>query len=96
VSDLEKKAAPEPPAVGASVAEVMRHRLKTASGKALYKRRQQTVEPVFGIIKSVMGFRQFLLRGVTKVSLEWELVCLAYNFRRLHTLGAGLRLAAAR
>jgi transposase len=96
VADLEKKAEPEPPVAGASVAEVMRHRLKTGSGKALYKLRQQTVEPVFGILKSVLGFRQFLLRGVAKVSLEWELVCLAYNFRRLHTLGAGLQLAAAR
>jgi hypothetical protein len=63
-------------------------------GKALYKLRQQTVEPVFGIIKSVMGFRQFLLRGLAKVSLEWELVCLAYNFRRLHRMGVGLKLAA--
>jgi transposase len=86
VADLEKKTDPEPPPAGASVSEVMRQRLKTESGKALYKLRQQTVEPVFGIIKSAMGFRQFLLRGLTKVSLEWELVCLAYNFRRLHTL----------
>lgn len=93
VADLEKKAEPEPPAAGASVSEVMRHRLKTGSGKALYKLRQQTVEPVFGIIKAAMGFRQFLLRGVDKVSLEWKLVCLAYNFRRLHTLGAGMKLA---
>jgi hypothetical protein len=75
------------------VIEVMRHRLKTGSGKALCKWRQQTVEPVFGIIKSVLGFRQFLLRGAQKVSLEWTLVCLAYNFRRLHTLGAGSKLA---
>jgi len=95
VSDLEKQAEPEPPAAGASVSEVMRHRLKTAAGKARYQLRQQTVEPVFGIIKSAMGFRQFLLRGREKVSLEWELVCLAYNFRRLHRLGAGLKLAAA-
>ena len=76
------------------MAEVMRHRLKTGSGKALYKLRQQTVEPVFGIIKSVLGFRQFLLRGVENVSLEWTLVCLAYNLRRLHRLGAGLKVAA--
>jgi hypothetical protein len=88
VADLEKKTDPEPPSAEASVSEVMRQRLKTESGKALYKLRQQTVEPVFGIIKSAMGFRQFLLRGLTKVSLEWELVCLAYNFRRLHTLKA--------
>ena len=96
VADLEKKAEPEPPPAGASVSEVMRHRLKTGSGKALYKLRQQTVEPVFGIIKSALGFRQFLLRGVKKVSLEWEWVCLAYNVRRLHTLGAGLKLAELR
>jgi transposase len=93
VADLEKKSEPEPPPAGASVSEVMRHRLKSASGKALYKLRKETVEPVFGIIKSALGFRQFLLRGVEKVSLEWELVCLAYNFRRLHTLGVGARLA---
>ena len=96
VADLEKKAEPEPPPTGASVSEMMRHRLKTGSGKALYKLRQQTVEPVFGIIKSALGFRQFLLRGIQKVSLDWELVCLAYNVRRLHTLGAGSKLAAAK
>jgi hypothetical protein len=96
VADLEPKPEPAAPAPGASVSEVMRHRLKTRAGRALYKLRQQTVEPVFGILKAAMGFRQFLLRGITKVSLEWELVCLAYNFRRLHTLGAGRKLAAAR
>jgi transposase len=92
VEDLEKKPEPQTPPAGASVSEVMRQRLKSGSGKALYKLRQQTVEPVFGIIKSVLGFRQFLLRGVDKVSLEWELVCLAYNFRRLHTLAAGSKM----
>ena len=92
VADLEKKPELEAPPVGASVSEIMRQRLKTGSGKALYKLRQQTVEPVFGIIKSVLGFRQFLLRGVNKVSLEWELVCLAYNFRRLHTVAAGSKV----
>ena len=94
VADLEKKPEPEAPAAGASVSEVMRQRLKTGSGKALYKLRQQTVEPVFGIIKSALGFRQFLLRGVNKATLEWELVCLAYNFRRLHTLTVGSKAAS--
>jgi hypothetical protein len=94
VADLAKKPEPEPLAAGATSMEVMRYRLKTPAGKALYKLRQQTVEPVFGIIKSVMGFRQFLLRGLAKASLEWELVCLAYNFRRLHRMGVGLKLAA--
>lgn len=94
VSDLEVKPEPEPPEGDASATEVMRHRLKTRVGKQLYKLRQQTVEPVFGIIKSVLGFRQFRLRGPEKVSLEWTLVCLAYNLKRLHRLGAGLKMAA--
>jgi len=64
----------------------MQEKLKTDEGRALYAKRKQTVEPVFGIIKSVMGFRQFLLRGVAKVSGEWDLVCLAYNVKRLWTL----------
>jgi transposase len=93
VSDLEKKDEPVAPAPGAEWSEVMKHRLKTAVGKARYKLRQQTVEPVFGIIKSVMGFRQFLLRGLEKVGLEWQLVCLAYNLKRLHRMRAGLKMA---
>lgn len=94
VAALEKQPEPEPPAADASGIEVMRHRLKTTAGKTLYKLRQQTVEPVFGIIKAVLGFRQFHLRGRAKVALEWTLVCLAYNLKRLHRLGAGLKLAA--
>jgi transposase len=95
VADLEARPEPEPPGAHASVKEVMRHRLKTTAGRTLYKLRQQTVEPVFGIIKSVLGFRQFRLRGREKVSLEWTLVCLAYNLKRLHRLGAGQKLAGA-
>ena len=64
----------------------MAAKLKTRQGQAIYRKRVSTVEPVFGIIKQVMGFRQFLLRGLKKVSGEWNLVCLAYNFKRLHTL----------
>lgn len=94
VSDLEKKQDPSVPAPGAGMAEVMIHRLKTAEGRAKYKLRQQTVEPVFGIIKSVLGFRQFLLRGREKVALEWKWVCLAYNLKRLHRMGADLKVAA--
>ena len=92
VSDLEKKE--EPAALGpeANLGEVMKQRLKTAAGRAQYKLRQQTVEPVFGIIKSVLGFRQFLLRGVEKVGLEWQWVCVAYNLKRLHILRAGAKL----
>ena len=95
VTDLEVQPEPEAPAADASTTEVMRHRLRTSAGKAIYKLRQQTVEPVFGIIKSVLGFRQFRLRGRAKVALEWTLVCLAYNLKRLHRLGAGLKLAGA-
>jgi len=79
---------PEPPAPGpdASAKEHMAHRLQTGMGKTLYRLRKQTVEPVFGIIKEVLGFRRFMLRGRAKVSLEWTLVCLRYNLKRLFTL----------
>ena len=66
----------------------MQPKLKTQVGKNVYAKRKQTVEPVFGIIKEVMGYRQTLLRGVEKVSGEWNLVCLAYNFNRLWALKA--------
>lgn len=85
-SDLMLKADPPPPPGDATMKEKMRHRLRTSEGKAKYAFRKQTVEPVFGIIKSVLGFRQFLLRGRAKVSLEWTLVTLAYNFKRLFRL----------
>lgn len=64
----------------------MADKLRTAEGRALYRKRMQSVEPVFGIIKQVLGFRQFLLRGLKKVTGEWTLVCTAYNLKRLHTL----------
>lgn len=64
----------------------MGEKLKTDVGKQIYSRRNHTVETAFGIIKEVMGFRSFLLRGVEKVSGEWELVCLSYNLKRLHNL----------
>jgi transposase len=64
----------------------MREKLSKEEGKRLYNLRKQTVEPAFGIIKEAMGFRQFLLRGLEKVSGEWDLVCLAYNVKRLFVL----------
>ncbi|RPH70614.1 IS1182 family transposase [bacterium] len=64
----------------------MREKLRTEEGRRIYAKRASTVEPVFGIIKASMGFRQFLLRGLAKVRLEWDLVCLAYNIRRIHSL----------
>lgn len=86
VEDLLPQTEPMPPGLQASAKEKMAHRLKTAAGQALYKLRKQTVEPVFGIIKGVLGFRKFLLRGRRKVSLEWTLVCVSYNFKRLFAL----------
>jgi hypothetical protein len=86
VADLLPQPEPSAPGPGATAKEVMAHRLKTTAGKTLYKLRQQTVEPVFGIIKDVMGFRRFSLRGLAKVSLEWTLVCVSYNLKRLFIL----------
>lgn len=86
VEDLLPAAEPAAPGEEASAKEKMAHRLKTAAGRSLYKLRKQTVAPVFGIIKEVMGFRRFLLRGRVKVSLEWTLVCVSYNLKRLFAL----------
>src|SRR3954466_9591199 len=66
--------------------EAMAHRLKTPEGRKLYAQRKHTAEPVFGIIKSVLGFRQFLLRGLDKVRGEWNLVTLAWNLKRMFAL----------
>jgi len=66
----------------------MKAKLETEHAKALYKLRKQSVEPVFGIVKSAMGFTRFLLRGLDKVKTEWSLVCIAYNCRRLIALKA--------
>lgn len=70
----------------ASSVDAMKHALKTKDGRAAYALRKQTVEPVFGIIKSVMGFRQFLLRGLDNVQNEWTLVCMAWNLKRMAVL----------
>jgi transposase len=64
----------------------MKHRLKTIGGRAIYAKRKSTVEPVFGIIKAVMGFRQFLLRKLKQVAGEWDLICIAYNLKRMYAL----------
>jgi transposase len=66
--------------------EAMAHRLRTPEGRALYALRKQTPEPVFGIIKSVLGFRQFLLRGLDKARGEWSLVTMAWNLKRMFAL----------
>ncbi len=66
----------------------MAHRLSTKAGRALYGLRKQTVEPVFGIIKRVMGWRQMSMRGLDKARGEWSLVTMAWNIKRLHVLRA--------
>ena len=86
VADLLPQPEPAAPGPEASAKEIMAHRLKSEPGKTLYKLRKQTVEPVFGIIKEVMGFRRFLLRGRVKAGLEWTLVCVSYNLRRMFAL----------
>ncbi|WP_295401377.1 IS1182 family transposase [uncultured Thiocystis sp.] len=82
----ERFANPPAPPPEATPVERMVHRLRTPKGRATYALRKQTVEPVFGIIKSVMGFRQFLTRGLDNVRNEWNLVCLAWNLKRMAVL----------
>jgi len=93
VDDLKKKPPIGRPPSNMSNKEKMARKLKTEKGKSIYKKRKETVEPVFGIIKSVMGFRQFMSRGIAKVNTEWSLVKTAYNFKRLHKLMDGKRLS---
>ena len=77
---------PGPPPAAASPKEQMAYKLKTAIGQAIYRLRKCTVEPVIGIIKEVLGFRQFSLRGLAAAAGEWCLVCLAFNLKRLQVL----------
>ena len=77
---------PKPPGEEASPKEKMAYKLQTEIGKAIYRLRKCTVEPVIGIIKEILGFRQFSLRGLRAAAGEWCLVCLAFNLKRMHTL----------
>jgi hypothetical protein len=86
LSERFAKAAPAPQ--NPTPLEATRHRLQTPAGRRLYALRKQIPEPVFGIIKSVMGFRQFLLRGLDRVQSEWSLVTMAWNMRRMYALTA--------
>jgi transposase len=78
-----------PPPADASPLVKMAYKLQTEIGKAIYGLRKSTVEPVIGIIKETLGFRQFSLRGLAAVAGEWCLVCLAFNLKRLHSLRGG-------
>jgi transposase len=77
---------PEPPPTAASLKVKMAYKLPTEMGHALYRLRKCTVEPVIGLIKAVLGFRQLSLRGLTAAAGAWGLVCLAFNLKRLHIL----------
>lgn len=83
---LARFAEPPPLPDDADAVATMAHRLRTRSGRADYALRKQTVEPVFGIIKHAMRFRQFLVRGVKHVGHEWNLVALAWNIKRMNAL----------
>ena len=82
-----------PPPPEASVAEQMRHKLRTAEGQAVYKLRKAVVEPVFGQIKEGRGFRRFLLRGLVKVQAEWKMICATHNLLKLFRCGWSPRRA---
>jgi transposase len=90
VKDLEKKKPMGRMPKNASVKERMSRKLKTKKGSKIYKKRKETVEPSFGIIKQAMGFRQFLLRGMKKVNIEWSLIMAAYNVKKLHSILYGI------
>lgn len=76
----------DPPDAAASPIVKMAHKLRSDIGQAIYRLRKSTVEPVIGIIKETLGFRQFSLRGLEAAAGEWNVVCLAYNLKRLHIL----------
>ena len=76
-----------PPPEGSSVADAMRHKLRTPEGRAVYKMRKAVVEPVFGQIKEQRGFRRFLLRGLTRVEAEWKMICATHNLLKLFHSG---------
>lgn len=82
----ERFGQPSPLEKDADSVSKMKHRLQTKEGKKIYAKRKSTIEPVFGVIKHVIGFRQFLLRGLESVTGEWNLVCVAYNLKKLHKL----------
>jgi hypothetical protein len=85
---FERFAEPAPVPAKPTPMAAMRHRLQTRRGRKLYALRKCTVEPVFGLIKHVMKFRQFLLRGLVAAGGEWSLVCLAWNMKRMNALCA--------
>lgn len=82
----ERFKSPPPCPENADAVTAMQHRLRTPEGRALYAKRKSTVETVFGIVKEVMGFRRFHLRGLDAAQGEWNLVCMAWNMKRMYAL----------
>lgn len=82
---LERFSEPEAQKAETAV-ERLKNRMRSLDGREIFARRKCTIEPVFGVIKHVMGFRQFLFRGLEAVRSEWGLVCAAYNIKRLHSI----------
>jgi len=78
---------------GTTARRAMSHKLKTGAGHAVYKMRKAIVEPVFGQIKEVRGFRRFSLRGKQNVSHEWRLVCAVSNLLKLFRAGWAMQMA---
>jgi hypothetical protein len=85
---IERFIDPAPLPEDAKPIDKMRNKLKTVEGRKVYAQRKSTVEPVFGIIKHVLGFRQFFLRGLEAVSGEWTLVSIAWNLKRMFVLNS--------
>lgn len=83
---FERFREPVPLSENATASERLAHRLRTKRGREIYGQRKSTIEPAIGVVKSVMGFRQFSLRGYEKIRHEWQLVATAYNLKRLHIL----------
>jgi len=76
----------DPNPLNASAVIKMAYKLQTSIGREIYRLRKCTVEPIIGIIKEILGFRQFSLRGLKAVAGEWSLVCLTFNLKRMHIL----------
>jgi hypothetical protein len=83
---IERFLNPDPLPQNAEPIDKMRNKLKTVKGRKVYANRKNTIEPVFGIIKHILGFRQFFLRGLDAVAGEWTLVPIAWNIKRMFVL----------
>ncbi len=77
---------PMPEGDDVTALDLMRWRLSTKEGRAVYALRKSTIEPTFGIQKEVMGYRQFLVRGLEAVSAEWDLLCMCFNLKKMFSL----------